>query len=702
MQIFFSKSLVILLILMQTIGMGKAQDAVRITHPAASSSSKVLHFRKLIGFQQKPEKFIVHLNSHSCYRFYVNGKIVAVSYICQSLTDKIYRFVDIAPFLKTGKNVLAALVWEDKRGKNVLPSGKNSFFLEGQTSAEEIVNTNNSWKVFENQGIKNDETGWIITGEKYLWNWEVPDYDDSSWTIAVSAGEKNKIDRSNLIFLPVLTEESQHNLSLVQPQNSGLAEFLQGNNLQIPADTTVSFLLTQPNECMACPVFLITNGRGATITLKVQSADSTWKKDVLMSDGEQRHVFQFGIHTFRQLHVSITTQKQPLIIHDYYTLIPVYFLQKTALFHSNDSTLNKNWNEGWKEVKHFIGDTYLTENDSLSLVLLSKIRYQALTFLYGTGEESLLKGYILQCHALLSERDFSIKNQPLLYEWIGMIHDLWDYGVASDFIKPMLSDAKRLLTDAHKITLANNFTTTESYQYSTEASANLKLFGMLQQLLALQQLIEVYQSYGLKNESSDCLQIQKFLQTTVFSQYWNNEKKYMADKTAKHIFSLKNQAMALLTGIVPEKDRQLVMQKILSDKSLIISGFDEGIYIQQALQKIDTGNYKSADFWIWLKENNSWERSTICMRAIYDIISGICGISSVNTASKTIKIRPTQEKNIFLQANFSHLSDIISVKYDISNSKLSAEIVLPKGMSGEFIYKGKHTFLKSGKNILNR
>ena len=71
----------------------------------------VFHFRKNFNISKLPNEFIVHLSADNRYRFFVNGQPICFGPARGDLAHWFYESVDIAPFLKEGKNQLAAIVW---------------------------------------------------------------------------------------------------------------------------------------------------------------------------------------------------------------------------------------------------------------------------------------------------------------------------------------------------------------------------------------------------------------------------------------------------------------------------------------------------------------------------------------------------------------------------------------------------------------
>src|SRR5688500_3773893 len=75
------------------------------------SDEGVFHFRRSFELADKPSSFLIHVTADNRYRLFVNGKGVGLG---PARGDKVhwhYETFDLAPYLKTGKNTIAAQVW---------------------------------------------------------------------------------------------------------------------------------------------------------------------------------------------------------------------------------------------------------------------------------------------------------------------------------------------------------------------------------------------------------------------------------------------------------------------------------------------------------------------------------------------------------------------------------------------------------------
>ena len=84
----------------------------------------------------------------------------------------------------------------------------------------------------------------------------------------------------------------------------------------------------------------------------------------------------------------------------------------------------------------------------------------------------------------------------------------------------------------------------------------------------------------------------------------------------------------------------------------------------------------------------------------FEIFRTIVGIDSSSFGFKIVTIRPFPGKLGKVSGAIPHPKGEISVKYEVKNSGISAEVVLPPGVTGTFQWKGEASKLNSGRNAL--
>ena len=83
-----------------------------VTHPTAPLREPVvLHFRRTLDLPAVPASYLVRVSADNRFILFVNGQRVGDGPARGDLTHWRYERFDLAPFLKPGKNLITATVW---------------------------------------------------------------------------------------------------------------------------------------------------------------------------------------------------------------------------------------------------------------------------------------------------------------------------------------------------------------------------------------------------------------------------------------------------------------------------------------------------------------------------------------------------------------------------------------------------------------
>ena len=397
----------------------------------------VFHFRKTFELANVPAKFIVHVSADNRYRLFVNGKAICSGPARSDLANWNFETVDLAPYLMNGQNIIAAQVWNMGVYAAVAQlSNQTAFVLQGDGDAENIVNTNKSWKVIINpsyQPCSTDNISQIkdymvigpgdqVDGAKYLWGWEQLKFDDQKWdspNIISNPSPTGYGTDNQWTVVPreiPLMEESQQRFTKVR-RTSGMQvsdALLKGEQpLTIPAYQKLIILIDQAENTVAYPELVVSGGKGSNLKISYAEAllDKNGKKgnrneiegrtlkgnyDIFMPDGgNKRHFRPLWFRGFRYVQMDITTGAQPLIIDDFYSTYTGYPFVPKASFTSDDHSLQKLWNVGWHTARLCAGETYFDCPYYEQLQYEGDTRIQSLISLYVTGDDRLMRKALL-------------------------------------------------------------------------------------------------------------------------------------------------------------------------------------------------------------------------------------------------------------------------------------------------------------------
>ncbi|WP_161596685.1 alpha-L-rhamnosidase-related protein [Chitinophaga vietnamensis] len=615
---------------------------------APAKAYGVYHFRRVISLPVKPATFKVHVTADNRYRLFVNGKAVCSGPARGDLFNWYYETVDIAPYLQSGNNTIAALVWNMGELAPVAQiSNRTGFLLQGDGEEENIINTNTHWKVLHDSAYSPCSTdngqrlhAYIVTGpgdeiqgNAYPWGWEQPGYNDSSWhtamTIATRATPEGYGTDNFWTLAPrsiPLFEELRQRIYVVRRSRGiNIKEgFTDGGHpLHIPAHSTVQLLLDQTYNTVAYPELRVSKGKGASIKLTYAEAlfDEAGQKgnrneingkeiignyDLFHPDGGADRQFRpLWFRTYRYLQLDITTGSEPLVINELYGMRTGYPLQLKADFSCNDSSLNNIWQTGWRTAQLCAGETYFDCPYYEQLQYEGDTRIQSLISLYTSGDDRLMRKALMDFYhsrtpdgqpqgRYPSNRLQVIPTFSLF--WISMIHDYWMYRQDDAYLQQFLSAVKDVL-DWHErgINPQTGMLGPLSWWSFIDWVPGLDNFDgggehntairTLHYAYTLSQAAQLADYFGQKENAAHWRQLAAMLNARTYQQCFDTARGVMADAPEKRSYSQHANIMAALSGAIDGKEMQHVLQKVLSDSTLSQATFYYRFYLTQALKK---------------------------------------------------------------------------------------------------------------------
>ncbi|QMU29042.1 family 78 glycoside hydrolase catalytic domain [Adhaeribacter radiodurans] len=476
----------------------KRWAAFWLTVPDASPDGYGVYlFRKTVELNTKPTTFIIHVSADNRYKLYVNEKLVSLGPARGDLSHWNFETVDLAPYLKAGKNILAAQVWNEGEYKpEAQISFRTGFILQGATATEATVNTNNTWKCTRDNSyapLKFNVRSYYVAGAGEIRNmaahpksWQSINFNDEPWlkpqhifnglpkTLLGPFGTTNgwMLVPSGI---PQMELKDERLLKMVSVEGGvKIAKNFptQKTAVTIPANSAITILLDQTYLTNAYPNVFFNGGKGAAITVKY--AETLYSKfpvkgnrnetkgmqflgrtDSIISDGTNDQRFTpLTYRTYRYVQLKITTQSEPLVLNDFYGTFTGYPFELKASTASGSEEINKILNIGWRTARLCATETYMDCPYYEQLQYIGDGRIQALISLYNTGDDRLVKNAINQADfsrqpegvTLSRHPSYTPQYIPTFSLWyIGMLHDYSKYGPDSEFVKSKISGTRQIL-----------------------------------------------------------------------------------------------------------------------------------------------------------------------------------------------------------------------------------------------------------------
>lgn len=465
----------------------------------------VYHFRRTFDLESKPQSFVVHVTGDNRYQLFVNGERVVWGPARGDLFHWRYETVDIAKHLKSGKNVLAAVVWNfGQYSPEAQVTNQTAFLLQGNSKEERVVDTNKNWKCFRNPAYQplyythGQMRGYFVVGPgdkvdgtQHPWGWEQNEFNDSGWDNAETdgrwAGSPRGIrDAGNRWMLvprdiPLMEETPQRLASVRQSSgvNAPAAFPAQPSPFTVPANTKARLLVDQSHLTTAYPELIVSGGRGAVVSMgyaesmfdagaqrgdkgnrnEIEGKEFVGYYDIFTADGGQRRMFRpLWWRTYRYLELNIETKSDPITIEDLrgvYTGYPFEFKARIQVGDANQQArLDRILEVGWRTARLCAHETYMDCPYYEQLQYAGDTRIQCLISLYNSGDARLVKNAISQLDDSRTPEGLTMSRAPTRQPqyippfslwWIGILHDYWMYQDDPDFVRQKLPGTRTVL-----------------------------------------------------------------------------------------------------------------------------------------------------------------------------------------------------------------------------------------------------------------
>jgi alpha-L-rhamnosidase len=643
----------------------RAWKARWITHPDGPQREfGVFHFRKTFSLDSVPSRFVVHASGDNRYELFVNGERVVAGPARGDLFHWRFETLDIAPYLRAGKNVLAAVVWNyAELAPMAQMTNETGFLLQGNGAAESVVNTDNSWKCLRDEALTpipwdpNKVSGYFVVGpgedwngSRYPWGWETLDYDDSGWKSprqldpGSPRGARDSHSRWMLVPRPIpLMEEKLERLPRVA-RAEGIAVpagFLEGRGpVTVAPEAHATILLDQTYLISGYPEIIVSGGRGAKITLayaealvnknrqkgnrnEIEGKLMRGFEDIFRPEGGEHHLFRpLWWRTYRYLQIDVVTRSEPVVLEDVRTLFSAYPFKLRAHFESDDPELARIWEVGWRTLRLSAHETYTDSPYYEQLQYVGDTRIECLITLYTTGDDRLVKNAIelfdesRTPEGLTQSRYTSFLPQyipPYSLFWVGMLHDFWWYRGQPDYLRQYLQGARGVLQWFEdrlapsgllgRLEWWNFVDWSEEFRNGVppeQANGQSSILS-LQFAAALVEAADLEESFGSRERADHDRTLAKKITKAVYAACWDPARGLVADTPARRDFSQHANILAVLTNTVPESEQPAIMRRVLTDATLTQATFYFRYYLFRAMKKAGLGDE-------YLKQLDPWRQ----------------------------------------------------------------------------------------------
>ena len=753
-----AKALLLVMPLAVTAQMWTAQWVAVPEAPAFDYG--VYHFRRSFDVAARPASYPIQVTADNRYILYLNGERVGFGPARGDLDHWRYETYDLAPKLRAGRNVLAAVVWNAGiDGPVAQASYRTAFLLAGPAE----VQTGPQWKCIRDEAYSPADAGSKVNGyyaagpadrvdgARYPWGWERPEFDDSAWKAAANIGpgaprgQQNSPNRWMLVprSIPIM-ELSPERAAKVRGQDVK----------RVAAGSTATLLLDQEYLTTGFPEFTFSGGKGATITVgyaeSLYLADGNNKgnrnevegkrfigyEDTFLSDGGAGRTYRpLWWRTWRYMQVKVTTAGEPLTIDSIRAEYTGYPFIRKAKFEGGPEELQRILDVGWRTARLDAHETYMDCPYYEQLQYVGDTRIQGLVSLYMSGDGRLLRNAIEQIDSSRTPEGATMSRAPSRLPqyippfsmwWIGMLHDYWMYQNDPAFVKSMLPGVRGVLAFFAAYQQPNGLMKGLPWWNYADWAPQFN-FGVppmgangssaihdLQLLLAYDWAAELEASLGSQALAGEYRASAAKLRATIQSAYWDSGRRMYADTTDKKSFSQHAQSLAVLARVVEGGAARDLIVRAANDKTITQVTIYFSHYLHAALNAAGEGDRYLDMLGEWRAQlargMTTWAESPEPSRSDshawgsspnFELFRTILGIDSAAPGFQKVSIRPYLGKLERVSGSIPHPNGEVAVSLELRNGKLSATVTLPAGVTGEFEWKGQKRALRSGANQLS-
>lgn len=332
------------------------------TAECQSATNTWLAYRKTIDLQVKPENAITKIAVDSKYWMWINGQLVVFEGGLKrgpNPLDTYYDEVDIAPFLKTGKNTVAVLVWYfGKDGFSHKSSGRAGMIFDCQSPGFELL-SDKSWKcsqlkAYQTAGepfpnFRLSESSILFDARKDIGLWKTENYNENNLSGAMVLGKAGDYPWNKLVLRPIpLFKEF------------GLKSYLKENKTPL-LQTNDTIICDLPYNAQITPYLKVDASEGQKITICTDNyIHFNGGADLVRAE----YITKKGIQEYESLGWMNG--------HKVYYIIPKgvkvlelkyresgYDTEFTGRFHCSDPFFNKLWEKANRTLYVTMRDTYM-------------------------------------------------------------------------------------------------------------------------------------------------------------------------------------------------------------------------------------------------------------------------------------------------------------------------------------------------------
>ena len=461
--------------------------------------------------------------------------------------------------------------------------------------------------------------------------------------------------------------------------------------------------------------------------------------DKFLPDGGQRRLFRtLWFRTYRYVELKITTQAEPLVIHDLTAEFTGYPLERRAWFRANDRSLDELQELGWRTLRLCSNETQYDCPYYERLQYVGDTRTQACFLRYLSGDDRLPRQAIQDfCDSIdesgISQSRYPSKDfqsiPPYSLFWISMLHDDWMWRGDVGFVKRYDAGIRSILKwHEDQLHESGMLGTTPGWRFVDwtfppvpgEGHGGVPPhdeFGRsavlsLQLALTYREASELMRAIGDSETADRYAELAKRISDATYQLCWRESDGLIADTPAGDKFSQHANILGILTEAIPSDKQKAAMQRILDDNRLTPATVYFRFYYNRALEQVGLGDQYVDTLGPWrdmVREGlttfaempeptrsdcHAWGSSPG-----YEFLRIVAGIRPASPGFGRVEIAPHLGQLKTIDAGMPTPRGMISVKLErLPDDVFQADVALPAEVTGTFHWSGRTFDLEGGSN----
>jgi alpha-L-rhamnosidase len=482
--------------------------------------------------------------------------------------------------------------------------------------------------------------------------------------------------------------------------------------------------------------------------------------DEFLPSGGDVAFMPLGWRTWRYLQLDVETADQPLRLQSLKTWFTAFPFEEKGYFRSEDSSLRPIWDIGWRTARLDAHDTYMDTPYWERLQYIGDTRIQALISYAVAGDDRLARQAIVAFnHSRIPDGLTQSRYPSSLVQmiptfsllWVGMVHDFWRYRGDDAFVRAQLSGTRTVLdwflARQRNDGLLEKIPWWPFVDWGADFQDGVPEQGedggssviTLQFVEALRYAAEMEETYGDKHFAEIYRRGADRAVSAIWKSCWNEKYGLLADTPSQNHFSQHANILGVWLDVIPKEKQPEVLNKILSasDKvyqadgpapsmskaekhvpliqaarpvpAMTLATYYFRFYLARALEHAGMGQdylqllgpwHRMVELglttWAESPEPTRSDSHAWSAHPNFDLLTIVAGIQPEDPGFGKVRIAPHLGQLKNLEAAMPTPKGMVEVSYSVAADTVTAELKLPPGVTGKFVWQGKTSELKEG------